>query len=67
MRITDPFSSLFYPNAGHGIAALVPYEPFASGLPGAPVAGANRAANPTAVANLWPRVLAFLANPARAS
>jgi dienelactone hydrolase len=46
-----------YPDAGHGAGELVPYEPHAQA--GAAV-GASPDANPRAVEQLWPRVLAFL-------
>lgn len=65
-----------YPDAGHGIGAVLPYEPGApvadaqSGFPSpltgvrfSQLAGSTPAANPLALANLWPRLLAFLAKP----
>ena len=47
-----------YPDAGHGIGALAPYEP---GLSTAGrLAGTRPSANALAVAQLWPQILNFL-------
>ena len=48
-----------YPNAGHAIAELDPYEPIIAAAY-AP-AGGDFAANQRAIAHNWPRLLAFLA------
>jgi dienelactone hydrolase len=55
-----PHELAAYPAAGHGVGYLVPY------LPGAGVAalrdgGTSPAANPSATAAVWPRLLRFLA------
>lgn len=67
----DPHSHrlLAYPNAGHGVGAIVPNEPSPSdGNVQVPntnrtvnVNGTNPNANQTAETQLWPQVLAFLA------
>jgi dienelactone hydrolase len=64
----QPHVLLAYPNGGHGIAGLVPYEPGGfNSLPpvstGRSTSGATPAANSITLEGLWPKVLAFLAKP----
>jgi dienelactone hydrolase len=49
-----------YPAAGHGVGYLVPYEPAGDASP--EDSGASADANPNATAELWPRLLLFLAS-----
>lgn len=55
-----------YPLAGHGLGALLPYEPpVISDVYGLDLSGTTLLANAEADANLWPHVLSFLAALAR--
>jgi hypothetical protein len=56
-----PHRLLDYPNAGHAVNALVPYYP---GLVWAApeLDGSTILADPLALADQWPKVLAFLEN-----
>ena len=56
-----PHSLLSYPNGGHGVGALVPYEPSAEPNVGN-LNGNTPLADALARADLWPRLLAFLAS-----
>jgi dienelactone hydrolase len=58
----DPHSHVLetYPDAGHGVGVLLPYEPASSGGLAHFLAGATPDANEQALVNLWPKVLAFL-------
>ena len=56
-----PHTLLNYPNGGHGVGALVPYEP--SAQPNAENLNGNTPlADALARADLWPKLLAFLAS-----
>jgi dienelactone hydrolase len=61
-RRRNPLTLLDYPDAGHGVGALVPYEPFTAGTNVALMAigGDTATANWRADADLWPHLLAFL-------
>jgi hypothetical protein len=64
----QPHVLLAYPNAGHGIAGLIRYEPggfdsYPPDVPGHSTSGATQAANSTALEGLWPEVQIFLAHP----
>ena len=75
-RYAPPHELLRYDQAGHGIGVLMPYEPGISNpnLQRSQVAvytanlqGATSASNVIALAQLWPRLLAFLTNPGGAT
>lgn len=51
-----------YPDAGHGVGTLLPYEPHETGPANDQLAGATASANETAKAMLWPHILSFLAS-----
>jgi dienelactone hydrolase len=51
-----------YPEAGHGVGTLAPYEP-AVYPPAEDLSGATPIANDLALAALWPKVLSFLGSP----
>jgi dienelactone hydrolase len=53
-----------YPAAGHGVGYLVPYQPVWAERTSPQDAGAATGANPDATAQLWPRLLQFLAGSA---
>lgn len=53
-RFAHPVTLLEYPNAGHGVGSLLPYDP--SYLP----TGGTMSADQRARAAAWPRLLAFL-------
>lgn len=50
-----------YPHAGHGVGALVPFEPSAESAD-QQINGSTPLANPVARADLWPKLLAFLSS-----
>jgi dienelactone hydrolase len=50
-----------YPAAGHGVGTLVPYEPESPSLQNGALEGLTPLANDDARAQVWPRLLAFLA------
>ncbi len=56
-----------YPSAGHAIGSLVPYSPVSPAYQSqnSTLNGTTPLANDTARALVWPRLLAFLARPAR--
>jgi len=60
-----PHQSLVYPGAGHGVAVAVPYSPaplaVISSQYGELHLGGTPAANATADADSWPKLLQFLA------
>ena len=49
-----------YPEAGHGVDILVPYEPATAGPDTALVQGGTPDANQVALAEVWPQLLAFI-------
>ncbi len=51
---------LSYPNAGHGLILLTPYQPRQAPPPEARMAGSTPTANDQALADAWPRVLDYL-------
>jgi dienelactone hydrolase len=55
-----------YPAAGHGAGYLVPYQPIWFDRSSPEDTGASVNANPDATAQLWPRLLQFLAGSAAA-
>lgn len=55
-----------YPAAGHGVGYLVPYQPVWAARTSPQDSGASADANPNATAQLWPRLLQFLAGRAPA-
>ena len=55
-----------YPSAGHGAGYLVPYQPVWFDRNSPEDTGASVNANPDATAQLWPRLLQFLAGSAAA-
>ena len=60
-RDPRPHILLSYPNAGHGVGELVPYEPSSQSSPD-PLNRATSLADRMARADLWPKLLAFLAS-----
>ena len=56
---TYPHELLRYPDAGHGIGLVVPHLPGFATI-STQAEGADMVSNPVAVANQWPRLLAFL-------
>jgi hypothetical protein len=60
-KAKDPWvhEMLAYPDAGHVVGALVPYEPY---VPQPETAGVHPLANQLADASLWPKILAFLSS-----
>ena len=65
----DPYPHLLYayPDAGHGVGDIVPYEPDQLGPAAADLLGSSPNANHNADAQLWPHLLAFLAGSGGAS
>lgn len=59
----DPYPHLLYayPDAGHGVGDIVPYEPDQLGPAAADLLGSSPNANHNADAQIWPHLLAFLA------
>jgi len=55
----EPHALFSYPSGGHAVGELAPYEP-GTQLNRGDLMGSSRSANSLAVANLWPKVLAFL-------
>jgi len=66
-RFRFPRLALSYPDAGHAVDFPMPFEPRAPARPGDPATyGSTPTANEQARADAWPKLLAFLRNPAAA-
>ncbi|MHB1526926.1 MAG: acyl-CoA thioesterase/bile acid-CoA:amino acid N-acyltransferase family protein [Candidatus Dormibacteria bacterium] len=62
----DPYQHVLYayPDAGHGVGSIVPYEPDQLSPGCSDLAGSFPSANHIVDAQLWPHLLSFLANSA---
>lgn len=65
-HVSYPHRNLSYPDAGHNVDAFIPYRPVVSKVQtryGTLDLGGSPTVDTRALADAWPRILTFLANP----